>query len=89
MARIPDFAISSTCRETRWWGGWEVLPRFPGHARARKSAPFLRGSFSISLGEAPTLSTSPQLAESPFIAFLMLTYFPSAIYHPLRINKNS
>jgi hypothetical protein len=45
-------------------GGVEVLHRLPVHERAMKTAPFLRGSFFISLVEVPTLSTSPKLAKS-------------------------
>ncbi len=45
-------------------GGVEVWPRLPVHERAMKTAPFLRGSFFISLVEVPMLSTSPKLAKS-------------------------
>jgi hypothetical protein len=45
-------------------GGLAVLHCFPRHGRARKTAPFLGGSFCISLVEAPVRSTSPNLAKS-------------------------
>ena len=42
----------------------EVSRPFPFHQRARKTATLLGGSFSISLIEVPTLSTSPKAAKS-------------------------
>ncbi len=46
-------------------GGLEVLHRIPVHERAMKTAPFLRGSFFISLVKVPVLSTSPKVPKSP------------------------
>jgi hypothetical protein len=46
----------------RWY--LEVSHPFPLHQRVEKTAPLLRGSFSIFLIEAPALSTSPNVAKS-------------------------
>jgi hypothetical protein len=45
-------------------GDLEVLPRVPDSERIRKTASFLRGSFSIFLIEVPALTTSPNMAKS-------------------------
>jgi hypothetical protein len=45
-------------------GGVEVLPRVPVHETGRKTTLLLRGSLSMSLGEVPVLSTSPNMAKS-------------------------
>jgi hypothetical protein len=45
-------------------GGLGVLPYVPVQRWGGKTALFLRGNFSIALGEAPARSTSPNMAKS-------------------------
>ncbi len=59
-----SFALFSRVSYLVKQGGLELLRRFPVHERALKTAPFLRGSSSILLIEAPTFSTSPNMAKS-------------------------
>jgi hypothetical protein len=47
-------------------GGLKVSPRPPVRKRVEKTALSLGESFSFSLVEVPMLSTSPNLAKSPY-----------------------
>ncbi len=46
----------------------EVFPRFPVHEKAMKTATLLRAALSIFLVEGLTLSISPRLAKSHYLA---------------------